>query len=61
MSQAELDQLEAEVARLLPKIGNIVAPDVPTSNDEADNEVTVQHGPLPTGPQYMHHHEVLYR
>lgn len=48
-----------KVAKLLPKIGNIVADDVPVSNDEdKDNKVVSTFGPHPTGDQYMHHHEV---
>ena len=47
------------MAKLLPKIGNIVAKDVPTSNDEEkDSIVTSTFGPNPRGEQYMHHHEV---
>lgn len=52
-------ELGEKVAKLLPKIGNIVADDVPVSNDEdKDNKVVSTYGPNPTGAQYMHHHEV---
>ena len=53
-------ELGTKVSKLLPKIGNIVADDVPVSNDEdKDNKVVSTFGPNPTGDQYMHHHEVL--
>ena len=53
-------ELGLQVARLLPKIGNIVAKDVPTSDDEEkDSIVTSTFGPNPSGQQYMHHHEVI--
>jgi seryl-tRNA synthetase len=45
----------------VPKIGNVVAPDVPTSDDEANNQTIREFGPLPTGAHYLHHHEVLFR
>ena len=47
--QAEMLEHEKRVAVLLPKIGNIVAPDVPVSDDEANNQIIAQHGPQPTG------------
>ncbi|CAM9961414.1 unnamed protein product, partial [Sphacelaria rigidula] len=57
--EAELAQ---KLAKLLPKIGNVVADDVPVSDDEdKDNKVVSTFGPTPTGSQYMHHHEVLHR
>jgi seryl-tRNA synthetase len=59
--QTALAEYEAAVAKLVPKIGNIVAPDVPTSDDEANNQTIKEHGPLPTGAHYLHHHEVLFR
>ena len=47
------------MSKLLPKIGNIVAKDVPTSDDEdKDNEIVSTFGPTPKGDHYMHHHEV---
>lgn len=43
----------------MPKIGNIVADDVPVSDDEdKDNKIVSTFGANPTGEQYMHHHEV---
>lgn len=52
-------ELATKVSKLLPKIGNIVADDVPVSDDEdKDNKVVSTFGPTPTGDQYMHHHEV---
>lgn len=52
-------ELSQQVSKLLPKIGNIVADDVPVSNDEEkDNQVVSTFGPTPTGEKYMHHHEV---
>eukprot|EP00904_Undaria_pinnatifida_P011963 jgi/Undpi1/7898/HiC_scaffold_24.g10370.m1 len=60
--EVALAELGLQVAKLLPKIGNIVAKDVPTSDDEEkDSIVTSTFGPNPTGQQYMHHHEVLHR
>lgn len=52
-------ELAQKVAKLLPKIGNIVADDVPVSDDEdKDNKIVNTFGPTPAGAQYMHHHEV---
>lgn len=52
-------ELAQKLAKLLPKIGNVVADDVPVSDDEdKDNKVVSTFGPTPTGSQYMHHHEV---
>ncbi|CAM9576559.1 unnamed protein product [Chrysoparadoxa australica] len=60
--EAELAGYEARVNVLLPQIGNIVADDVPVSNDEEKDSVVVsEFGALPTGPQYLHHHEVLHK
>lgn len=56
---AHTADLGQQVAALLPKIGNIVAKDVPTSDDEEkDNEIVSTYGPTPKGDRYMHHHEV---
>lgn len=52
-------ELSTKIGKLLPKVGNIVADDVPVSDDEdKDNKVVSTFGPNPTGDQYMHHHEV---
>lgn len=52
-------ELAQKVAKLLPKIGNLVADDVPVSdNEDKDNKVVSTFGPTPTGSQYLHHHEV---
>ena len=52
-------ELSTKIGKLLPKIGNIVADDVPVSDDEEkDNKVVSTFGANPTGEQYMHHHEV---
>lgn len=52
-------ELGQKVAKLLPKIGNIVANDVPVSDDEEkDSKIVSTFGANPTGEQYMHHHEV---
>eukprot|EP00752_Nemacystus_decipiens_P011622 g10317.t1 len=60
--EVKMVELGTKVSKLLPKIGNIVADDVPVSNDEdKDNKVVSTFGPNPTGDQYMHHHEVLHR
>lgn len=54
-------ELGKKVSKLLPKIGNIVANDVPVSDDEdKDNKIVSTFGNNPTGPQYMHHHEVCW-
>ncbi|CAN0531501.1 unnamed protein product, partial [Ectocarpus sp. 8 AP-2014] len=51
-------ELSQQVSKLLPKIGNIVADDVPVSNDEEkDNKVVSTFGATPSGEKYMHHHE----
>ncbi|CAM9800640.1 unnamed protein product [Hapterophycus canaliculatus] len=61
-AKASLAELATKVSKLLPKIGNIVADDVPVSDDEdKDNKVVSTFGATPTGDQYMHHHEVLHR
>jgi seryl-tRNA synthetase len=61
-AQTVVSGLEEEMAKLLPKIGNIVAKDVPTSNDEEkDNEIVSTFGECSSGEGLLHHHEVLYR
>jgi len=59
------DFLEKELAKQLNKIGNIVSPNVPISNDEKDNKVVRTWGsPIDlkiTGEELgkLHHHEVM--
>eukprot|EP01084_Bolivina_argentea_P010149 18910_1 len=60
-SQANVKVLEEQIAKLLPKVGNVVASDVPTSNNEDDNEIVRTFGSCRTGKELLHHHEVLFR
>ncbi len=60
-SQTNVKDLEEQIVKLLPKVGNIVAPDVPTSNNEDDNEIVRTFGSCRTGKELLHHHEVLFR
>ncbi len=60
-SQGEVKELEEQLAKLLPRVGNIVASDVPTSKNEEDNEIVRTFGSCRTGKELLHHHEVLFR
>jgi seryl-tRNA synthetase len=51
---------EKDVQDKLRRIGNIVHQTVPVSKDEELNEVVAKWGECKTGPEYKHHHEVMY-
>jgi len=48
-----------EVDFFLNQIGNIVDPSVPVDKDENNNGIVKLHGETPSGPEYLHHHELL--
>jgi seryl-tRNA synthetase len=54
------DDLELKRDELLYKIGNIVAPDVPISMDEAENGLIKTHGECKPGTNLKRHDELLY-
>eukprot|EP00981_Chlorochromonas_danica_P011603 scaffold4140_cov178-Ochromonas_danica.AAC.16 len=63
IEQSELKQkdLKVEVDKMLTKIGNIVADNVPVSLDEAENRVERRWG-TPRDPKgLLNHHDVLWR
>eukprot|EP01039_Chlorochromonas_danica_P006229 gene6229-6868_t len=63
IEQSELKQkdLKVEVDKMLTKIGNIVADNVPVSLDEAENHVERRWG-TPRDPKgLLNHHDVLWR
>ncbi|CAK4642139.1 hypothetical protein LEN26_003367 [Aphanomyces euteiches] len=60
--KAEADALKEEVERELYKIGNIVDPTVPVSQNEDENEVVATWGACRQHDESLHyHHEVLQR
>ncbi len=59
--QANVKLLGEQIAKLLPQVGNVVAFDVPTSNNEVDNEIVRTFGSCRSGKELLHHHEVLFR
>ncbi|CAN0009276.1 unnamed protein product, partial [Phaeothamnion confervicola] len=65
VKEAGMEELAAQRDALLSQIGNIVADDVPVSQDEEkDNIIVSTFGPTPKSGRektYLHHHEVLYR
>jgi len=54
------DELENKRDEMLYKIGNIVAPDVPVSMDEAENGLIKTHGECKPGTNLLRHDELLY-
>ena len=60
---AELEKKESQAKKAtdeeLSKLGNIVHPSVPVSNDEAENGIYVMHGEAVKNEKGYHHHELL--
>jgi seryl-tRNA synthetase len=60
--KAEADAIKDVVDRELSKIGNLVDPSVPVSQNEDDNEVVATWGiPRPHESSLLYHHDVLHR
>jgi seryl-tRNA synthetase len=61
----QVTDVENQIASKLNTIGNVIAPDVPISKDEADNAIVRTWG-QPSGLQvdgktlgHLHHHEIM--